>query len=139
MACVLKIKSVTFVSKRLSEKFGKLWLAAEVLLFVLVGAAVDIRYTLNAGIAAILMIFLALIFRSAGVALCLVGTPMTWKERLPKATVQAAIGSVPLAAGLACGKIVLSVAVMAIVTTAPVGAFGMDVLYKKLLNRDLTD
>ena len=146
MACVLKIKSVTFVSKRLSEKFGKLWLAAEVLLFVLVGAAVDIRYTLNAGIAAILMIFLALIFRSAGVALCLVGTPMTWKERLfcmiadlPEATVQAAIGSVPLAAGLACGKIVLSVAVMAIVTTAPVGAFGMDVLYKKLLNRDLTD
>ena len=146
MACVLKIKSVTFVSKRLSEKFGKLWLAAEVLLFVLVGAALDIRYTLNAGIAAILMIFLALIFRSAGVALCLVGTPMTWKERLfcmiaylPKATVQAAIGSVPLAAGLACGKIVLSVAVMAIVTTAPVGAFGMDVLYKKLLNRDLTD
>lgn len=146
MACVLKIKSVTFVSKRLSEKFGKLWLAAEVLLFVLVGAAVDIRYTLNAGIAAILMIFLALIFRSAGVALCLVGTPLTWKERLfcmiaylPNATVQAAIGSVPLAAGLACGKIVLSVAVMAIVTTAPVGAFGMDVLYKKLLNRDLTD
>ena len=146
MACVLKIKSVTFVSKRLSEKFGKLWLAAEVLLFVLVGAAVDIRYTLNAGIAAILMIFLALVFRSAGVALCLVGTPLTWKERLfcmiaylPKATVQAAIGSVPLAAGLACGKIVLSVAVMAIVTAAPVGAFGMDVLYKKLLNRDLTD
>lgn len=146
MACVLKIKSVTFVSKRLSEKFGKLWLAAEVLLFVLVGAAVDIRYTLNAGIAAILMIFLALIFRSAGVALCLVGTPLTWKERLfcmiaylPKATVQAAIGSVPLAAGLACGKIVLSVAVMAIVTATPVGAFGMDVLYKKLLNRDLTD
>lgn len=146
MACVLKIKSVTFISKRLSEKFGKLWLAAEVLLFVLVGAAVDIRYTLNAGIAAILMIFLALIFRSAGVALCLVGTPLTWKERLfcmiaylPKATVQAAIGSVPLAAGLACGKIVLSVAVMAIVTAAPVGAFGMDVLYKKLLNRDLTD
>ena len=146
MACVLKIKSVTFVSKRLSEKFGKLWLAAEVLLFVLVGAAVDIRYTLNAGIAAILMIFLALIFRSAGVALCLVGTPLTWKERLfcmiaylPKATVQAAIGSVPLAAGLACGKIVLSVAVMAIVTAAPVGAFGMDVLYKKLLNRDFTD
>ena len=146
MACVLKIKSVTFVSKRLSENFGKLWLAAEVLLFVLVGAAVDIRYTLNAGIAAILMIFLALIFRSAGVALCLVGTPLTWKERLfcmiaylPKATVQAAIGSVPLAAGLACGKIVLSVAVMAIVTAAPVGAFGMDVLYKKLLNRDLTD
>ena len=140
MACVLKIKSVTFVSKRLSEKFGKLWLAAEVLLFVLVGAAVDIRYTLNAGIAAILMIFLALIFRSAGVALCLVGTPLTWKERLfcmiaylPKATVQAAIGSVPLAAGLACGKIVLSVAVMAIVTAAPVGAFGMDVLYNCLL------
>ena len=120
MACVLKIKSIAFVSKRLSEKFGKLWLAAEVLLFVLVGAAVDIRYTMNAGIAAVLMIFIALAFRSAGVALCLIRTPLTVRERLfcmiaylPKATVQAAIGSVPLAMGLPCGQIVLSVAVLA--------------------------
>ena len=143
MACVLKIKSIAFVSKRLSEKFGKLGLAAEVLLFVLVGAAVDIRYTLNAGIAAILMIFLALIFRSGGVALCLVGTPLTGKERifcmlayLPKATVQAAIGSVPLAMGLPCGQIVLSVAVLAILVTAPLGALGIDLTYKRLLKRE---
>ncbi len=143
MACVLKIKSVAFVSKRLAEKLGKLWLAAEVLLFVLVGAAVDIRYTMNAGIAAILMIFIALTFRSAGVALCLIRTPLTVKERLfcmiaylPKATVQAAIGSVPLALGLPCGQIVLSVAVLAILITAPLGALGMDLTYKRLLKRE---
>ena len=143
MACVLKIKSIAFVSKRLSEKFGKLWLAAEVLLFVLVGAAVDIRYTMNAGIAAVLMIFIALAFRSAGVALCLIRTPLTVRERLfcmiaslPKATVRAAIGSVPLAMGLPCGQIVLSVAVLAILITAPLGALGMDISYKRLLKRE---
>ena len=143
MACVLKIKSIAFVSKRLSEKFGKLWLAAEVLLFVLVGAAVDIRYTMNAGIAAVLMIFIALAFRSAGVALCLIRTPLTVRERLfcmiaylTKATVQAAIGSVPLAMGLPCGQIVLSVAVLAILITAPLGALGMDISYKRLLKRE---
>lgn len=142
MACALKIKSTAFVTQRLSEKFGKLWLAAEVLLFVLVGAAVDIRYTLNAGIAAVVMILVALIFRSAGVAICLLGTALTWKERLfcmiaylPKATVQAAIGSVPLALGLPCGQIVLSVAVVAILLTAPLGALGMDVSYKRLLEK----
>ena len=140
MACVLKMKSIAFVSKRLSEKFGKLWLAAEVILFVLVGAAVDIRYTLEAGAAAVLMILVALIFRACGVLLCMVKTNLNAKERLfcviaylPKATVQAAIGSVPLAAGLGCGKIILSVAVMAIIITAPLGAFGMDMSYKKLL------
>lgn len=143
MACVIRIKSVTFVSKRLSEKFGKLWLAAEVILFVLVGAAVDIRYTLHAGIAAILMILVALVFRSFGVAVCLLGTPLTLKERifciiayLPKATVQAAIGSVPLAMGLPCGRIVLSVAVLAILITAPIGALGMDFTYKRLLKKE---
>jgi len=145
MACVLKNKSIAFVSKRLSEKFGKLWLAAEVILFVLVGTAVDIRYTLNAGIAAVLMIFLALFFRSIGVAICLMGTPLIWKERifcmlayLPKATVQAAIGSVPLTIGLPCGKIVLSVAVLAILITAPLGAFGIDSTYKNLLRKENT-
>ena len=140
MACVLKLKSTAFVSKRLSEKFGKLWLAAEVILFVLVGAAVDIRYTLNAGLAAIFMILIALLFRAFGVLLCTVKTSLTLKERLfcviaylPKATVQAAIGSVPLAAGLPCGNIILSVAVLAILITAPLGALGIDGSYKKLL------
>ena len=82
MACVIKMKSPVFVSKRLSEKFGKLWLAAEVMLFVLVGAAVDIRYTLSAGLSAVLMIFVALLFRSMGVLLCVAATRLTWKERL---------------------------------------------------------
>lgn len=140
MACALKMKSVPAVSKRLSEKFGKLWIAAEVILFVLVGAAVDIRYTLDAGMAAVLMIALALAFRSIGVVICLLKTPLTAKERLfcviaylPKATVQAAIGSVPLAMGLACGQIVLSVAVLAILITAPMGALGMDIAYRRFL------
>lgn len=143
MACVLKFKSTEFVSKRLSEKFGKLWLAAEVVLFVLVGAAVDIRYTLSAGLAAVLMIAVALVCRTVGVLLCVTGTQLSWKERifcviayLPKATVQAAIGSVPLSAGLPCGKIILSVAVLAIIITAPIGAIGIDCSYKTLLEKN---
>ena len=145
MACVVKIKSPTSVSQRLSEKFGKLWIAAEVLLFVLVGAAVDVRYTLGAGGAAVLMIACALLFRAVGVCLCVAGTKLTRKERLfcviaylPKATVQAAIGSVPLAMGLSCGPIVLSVAVLGILITAPLGAIGMDLSYQTLLTRDET-
>lgn len=144
MACVLKMRCVPGVSKRLSEKFSKLWLAAEVILFVLVGAAVDIRYTLAAGIPAVAMILLALVFRAAGVCLCMAGTALNRKERLfcviaylPKATVQAAIGSVPLAMGLPCGQIVLSVAVLAILITAPLGAIGMDATYQKLLEKQL--
>ena len=142
MAAVIRIKCVPGVSKRLSEKFGKLWIAAEVILFVLVGAAVDIRYTMQAGITAVLMIFVGLIFRAAGVSLCMLGTKLNKKEKLfcviaylPKATVQAAIGSVPLAMGLPCGQIVLSVAVLAILITAPLGAAGMDLTYDKLLVR----
>lgn len=142
MACVIKLKSTAFVSKRLSEKFGKLWLAAEVVLFVLVGAAVDIRYTLEAGIEAVLMILIALLFRSIGVCICTMKTSLNGKERLfcvlaylPKATVQAAIGSVPLAAGLPCGKIILSVAVLAILITAPIGAIGIDSTYKRFLEK----
>lgn len=145
MACVVKIKSPTSVSQRLSEKFGKLWIAAEVLLFVLVGAAVDVRYTLGAGGAAVLMIACALLFRAVGVCLCVAGTKLTRKERLfcviaylPKATVQAAIGSVPLAMGLSCGPIVLSVAVLGILITAPLGAIGMDLTHQTLLTRDET-
>ena len=142
MAAVIRIKCIPKVSKRLSEKFGKLWIAAEVILFVLVGAAVDIRYTMQAGIAAVLMIFVGLMFRAVGVSLCMLGTKLNKKERLfcviaylPKATVQAAIGSVPLAMGLPCGQIVLSVAVLAILITAPLGAAGMDLTYDKLLVR----
>ena len=140
MACALKCKSTAFVSKRLSEKFGKLWLAAEVILFVLAGAAVDIRYTLAAGLSALAMIAVAQIFRAFGVFLCMLGTNLNRKERLfcmiaytPKATVQAAIGSVPLSLGLPCGQIVLSVAVLAILITAPLGALGMDSTYQRLL------
>lgn len=144
MACVLKLKCTVSVSARLSQKFGKLWLAAEVLLFVLVGASVDIRYTLKAGPAALAMIFAALLIRTLGVSLCVTGTNLTWRERLfcsiaylPKATVQAAIGSVPMAMGLSCGQIVLSVAVLGILITAPLGAIGMDCSYKKLLSREI--
>ena len=143
MACGLKMKSSEAVAKRLSEKFGKLWIAAEIMLFVLVGAAVDISYTMNVGVAAVGMIFLALAFRSVGVWLCLVGTKLNIKERifcviayLPKATVQAAIGSVPMAMGLSCGQIVLSVAVVAILITAPLGAIGIDFTYKRFLCKE---
>ena len=115
-------------------------IAAELILFVLVGAAVDIRYTLRAGIPAIILIFIALFFRALGVLLCLLKTPLTLKERLfcviaymPKATAQPAIGSVPLSLGLPCGPIILSVAVLGIINTAPLGALGIDITYKKLL------
>ncbi|MGN1100602.1 MAG: cation:proton antiporter [Huintestinicola sp.] len=140
MACVIKLKTDESVWGGLAAKFGKLWIAAELLLFVLVGAAVDIRYTLTAGAAAAAMIFIGLAFRSVGVLICLWGTKLNAKERLfcviaylPKATVQAAIGSVPMAMGLPCGKIVLSVSVLAIIITAPLGAIGIDKSFKKLL------
>ena len=142
MAVVLKLKCIPSVSSRLSQKFSKLWIAAEVILFVLVGAAVDIRYAASAGLGVAAMIFAALLFRTAGVFVCLLKTKLSVKERLfciiaylPKATVQAAIGSVPLSLGLPCGKLVLTVAVTAIIITAPLGAFGMDLTYKKLLSK----
>lgn len=126
---------------RLSGKFNRLWVGAEVVLFVLVGASVDIGYALSAGAGAVILIFGVLIFRIAGVFVCLPGTNLNMKERLfcmlaytPKATVQAAIGSVPLAMGLSCGSIVLTVAVLAILITAPLGAFVIDLTYKKLLS-----
>ena len=140
MAVILKLKCIPSVSSRLSQKFSKLWIAAEVILFVLVGAAVDIRYAASAGLGVVAMIFAALLFRTAGVFVCLLKTKLSVKERLfcmiaylPKATVQAAIGSVPLSLGLPCGKLVLTVAVTAIIITAPLGAFGMDLTYKRLL------
>ena len=142
MAMTIRIKSVESVSARLSAKFAKLWIAAEVMLFVLVGAEVDIRYTLDAGLMAVVMIFLALAFRTIGVLIALAGTGLNKKEKLftvfsylPKATVQAAIGSVPLAMGLESGKIILSVAALAILITAPLGATAMDMTYKKFLEK----
>ena len=143
MALIIKTKCVPSVSSRLSQKFAKLWIAAEVILFVLVGAAVDIDYALSAGFGVVIMIFLALIFRVAGVFFCVLGTKLSRRERLfcmiayiPKATVQAAIGSVPLSLGLPCGALILTVAVAAIIITAPLGAFGMDMTYKKFLEKE---
>ena len=139
------LKTYGLLAKRLSAKFNKLWVGAEILLFVLVGATVDIKYAVAAGFAAVLLIFGVMIFRLAGVYVSLLKTPLTKKERvfcmiayMPKATVQAAIGSIPLALGLSCGKIVLTVAVLAILITAPLGACGVDISYKKLLEQDNT-
>ena len=130
------------VAKRISVKCGKLWVAAEVFLFVLVGATVNIGYLSHVGIKAVILICGALIFRMAGVFVCLLGTDMNGKEKLftmmaytPKATVQAAIGGIPLALGFACGDVVLTVAVLAIVLTAPLGAFAIDSSYKKFLTK----
>ncbi len=130
------------VAKRLSVKYGKLWVAAEVFLFVLVGATVNIEYLGKVGAKAFVVIIGALIFRMFGVFVCLLRTNLKRKEQLfammaytPKATVQAAIGGIPLALGLACGDTVLTVAVLAIVFTAPLGAFAIDLSYKKLLNK----
>lgn len=128
------------VAFRLSQKYNKMWVWAEVMLFVLVGATVDIGYVAYAGVSSIVIIIGALIFRMAGVALCMAGTKL--KERVfcmlaytPKATVQAAIGGVPLSMGLACGNTVLTVAVLAIIITAPLGAFAIDMTYRKLLKK----
>ena len=129
------------VAKRLSIKYSKLWVAAEIFLFVLVGATVNINYLGKVGIKALIVILVALMFRMIGVFVSLLGTSIKTKEKLftmmaytPKATVQAAIGGIPLALGLACGDTVLTVAVLAIVLTAPLGAFAIDSTYKKLLN-----
>lgn len=130
----------TPVAKRLSAKYNKLWVAAEVFLFVLVGATVNIGYLKNVGLGALLVIVFSLVFRMLGVFTCVLGSKLDMKEKLfvmlaytPKATVQAAIGGIPLGMGLACGDIVLTVAVLAIVLTAPLGAFAIDISYKKLI------
>ena len=130
------------VAARLSAKYAKLWVAAELLLFVLVGATVDLRYAAGAGTKAVLLIFLVLLFRMLGVWVCLLRTRLSLRERAfcmlaycPKATVQAAIGSIPLGMGLACGDIVLTVAVLSILITAPLGAFAIDCTYQRLLKK----
>lgn len=147
---LLAIMSVGIVLKqkynvlavRLSGKYNKLWVGAEVMLFVLVGAAIDLKYAVAAGAMAILLVCVALIFRMVGVFMCLIKTPLSKKERLfcmmaytPKATVQAAIGAVPLSMGLPCGALVLTVAVLSILITAPLGAFAIDCSYQKLLTK----
>lgn len=130
------------LSKKLSEKYNNLWIPAEIILFVLVGAIVDLNYIKDSGIKAILVILFALTFRVLGVFICLIKTNLNMKERvfcaiayLPKATVQAAIGGLPLAMGLSCGNIVLTVALLSILITAPIGAFLVDISYKKLLDK----
>ncbi len=141
MSCVFKIKASDEVSSRLSEKFGKLWIFAEILLFVLVGAEVNISYVSKLGFISVIMVFLALIIRSCGTLISISGSNLNKKEKLftvfsymPKATVQAAIGAVPLANGLSSGHIILSMAVMGILITAPIGAIFIDNFYTRLLD-----
>lgn len=148
MGILIKAK-YEVLAVRLSNKYNKLWLAAEIVLFVLVGATVNVKYAITAGIPVVIVILFALMIRMIGVFVCLIKTKLSKKERLfcmiaytPKATVQAAIGGMPLAMGLACGNIVLTVAVLAIIITAPFGAIGIDSTYKKLLcsdNKEGTD
>ena len=136
-------KKREIVAKRLAVKYSKLWVAAEVFLFVLVGATVNVDYLGKVGVKVLIVIIGALVFRMLGVAVYLIGTSLKKKERLftmmaytPKATVQAAIGGIPLSLGLACGDTVLTAAVLAIVLTAPLGAFAIDLTYKKLLAKE---
>ena len=136
------LKQNNILAKRLSHKFSKIWVAAELILFVLVGATVDIRYATAAGLAAVALIAMALLIRICGVFVCLAKTPLNIRERLfcavaylPKATVQAAIGGIPLASGIAAGNTILTVAVLSILITAPLGAYGIDMTHKKLLSR----
>lgn len=139
---IVIFKKDSGIAKGLSEKYNKLWVAAEVLLFVLVGATVDLNYALTAGFVAILVVLGALVFRMLGVAVCLFHTELSRNERIfcmiaytPKATVQAAIGAIPLAMGLPCGQTVLTVAVLSILITAPFGAICVDYFYKRLLTK----
>lgn len=136
------LKKYDVLAKRLAGRYEKVWVGAELFLFVLVGAAIDIKYIGNTGLMALSLIFMALLFRMLGVFLCLIGTKLNMKERifaaiayLPKATVQAAIGGIPLSLGIAAGNTILTVAVLAIMITAPIGAIGIDFTYKKLLSK----
>lgn len=135
-------RQYNLLAVRLSAKYNKLWVAAEIFLFVLVGATVDLKYAVSAGSGAVLLVVGALIFRMIGVMISLIKTKLTGKEKMfcmlaytPKATVQAAIGAIPLAMGLSCGQIVLTVAVLSILITAPFGAVCIDNTYKKLLEK----
>lgn len=142
MGILLK-QNYDVLASRLSVKYNKLWICAEIFLFVLVGATVDLQYAISAGVGAVVLILIALVFRMIGVAVSLIKTDLSMRERIfcmlsytPKATVQAAIGAIPLSMGLQCGNIVLTVAVLAILITAPLGAICVDQLYRKLLEKD---
>ena len=142
MGVAIKRKDAVLADE-LAIKFAELWTGAEVLLFVLVGAAVNLNYATKAGVMTLIAIGLALVFRMLGVYICLLKTELNYQERffcmiayIPKATVQAAIGPLPLALGLACGNIVLTMAVVAIIITAPLGAFGIDITQKRFLSCD---
>lgn len=131
------------VAKRLSVKFNKIWIFAEILLFVLVGAQVNIDVAFNAGLQGFVIVLIGLIARSIGVLISLVGTNLNWKERLfsiiayiPKATVQAAIGAVPLSFGVGSGELILAVAVLSILITAPLGAIGINLAGKRFLEKE---
>ena len=131
------------LAKRLSAKFSKLWVAAEIFLFVLVGATVNVRYVSKAGVGMVIMLFVGLLFREIGTLISVLGVGLNAKEilfclisQLPKATVQAAIGGVPLAMGLSCGNVVLTMAVVSIVITAPLGAIGMDATVDRFISHD---
>ncbi|HHX6348269.1 TPA: cation:proton antiporter [Pseudomonas aeruginosa] len=139
---VTVLKTNAPVAKRISSKFSKLWVAAEIWLFVLVGATVNINYLLSAGLRGALLVITVLLFRMLGVWICMMGTDLSWRERifcmiayLPKATVQAAIGSIPLSMGLSGGEAILAVAILAILLTAPLGALGIELTYKRLLKK----
>ena len=139
---VILLRNIPATAKGVSKKFSKLWVGAEILLFVLVGASMDISFIPSAGLRTLLLLAIVLIFRAMGILVCLIKTDLNWKERLfcvlagiPKATVQAAIGGIPLAMGLPNGGIILSVAVITILFTAPIGAFLIDRTYKVLLSR----
>ena len=141
-AGIMLQKTAPAAAARMAVRYNKMWVAAEILLFVLVGATVNLSYALTAGVSAVLLIFGVLVFRMAGVYLCMIGTELNMRERAfcmlaytPKATVQAAIGGIPLSMGLACGNIVLTVAVLSILITAPLGAFLIDQTYNKLLKK----
>lgn len=141
---IVILNRYALLAKRISGKFSKLWVAAEIALFVLVGSAVNISYVLRAGFITVLMIFIGLVFRLLGTYIILIKTQFNQKERLfimlsqiPKATVQAAIGAIPLSLGLACGDLVLTFAVVSILITAPLGAFLIDITHKQLLKHNL--
>lgn len=137
------LKKNECLASRIAHKYSKLWVGAELLLFVLVGVSIDVQFALQAGLAVIVLILVALVFRMMGVACCLIQTPLNKQERLfcmiaysPKATVQAAIGSIPYTLGLPCGLLVLTIAVLSILISAPLGAFGIDMTYKRFLQQD---
>ena len=131
-------------AKELQKSYNGLWQGFEILLFALVGVAVDARYAFSKEGAIIVgLVFIALVFRSLGVLCSVIATNFTWKEKLyivlsylPKATVQASIGAIALSEGLACGTLVLTAAVVAILITAPLGAILMDSLKNKLLMKE---